>query len=347
MTRGIMRGITGGVTRGIAQGMTAGVALGGLLLAMAAFPAQSASLRNVTTLEHSNVRVSDLFDDAGPAASRVLGPGPSPGGRLVIEAAQLSAIARQFGVDWRSTSPADRVVLDRPGLPVTREDVLAVLRPALVSAGAPVGIDIDLPGFEGPIVSAESQPRLVIEQTDLDQTGGRFSAVLAITTTDMPVLRMRLAGRVQEMAEVVVATQRLAAGHVIGPGDLQITRVRASTLRGEVVRDPAQALGQALRRPAQPSQPLAMSDLGAPVAVQKGARVMMRLDQAGLQVTAAGIATEPGAIGQHISVMNPSSRALVDAVILGPDLVRVSPDSPPRLASAAATSFTARQAIPR
>ena len=51
----------------------------------------------------------------GPKPTRVLGPGPAPGGRIVVEAAQLAAIARQFGVDWRPASPADRAVLDRPG----------------------------------------------------------------------------------------------------------------------------------------------------------------------------------------------------------------------------------------
>ena len=50
---------------------------------------QAASLRSAVTLEHPMVRVADLFDDAGPAASRVLGAGPQPGARLVVEAAQL------------------------------------------------------------------------------------------------------------------------------------------------------------------------------------------------------------------------------------------------------------------
>ena len=52
------------------------------------------------------------------------GAGPGAGGRIVVEAAQLGAIARQFGVDWRPASSADRAVLDRPGRPLRREDVL-------------------------------------------------------------------------------------------------------------------------------------------------------------------------------------------------------------------------------
>ena len=61
-------------------------------------------LRPITTLHAQVVRLKDLFDDAGRNADRVLGPGPAPGGRIVVEARQLAAIARQFDVDWRPIS---------------------------------------------------------------------------------------------------------------------------------------------------------------------------------------------------------------------------------------------------
>jgi hypothetical protein len=54
---------------------------------------QAASLRSMTTLHGPTVYLRDLFDDAGGGADRVLGPGPEPGGRIVVEAAQLNAIA--------------------------------------------------------------------------------------------------------------------------------------------------------------------------------------------------------------------------------------------------------------
>src|SRR6516225_1690026 len=93
--------------------------------------AEAATLRTVTTLHAPVVRLSDLFDDAGANSDRVLGPGPGAGGRIVVEAAQLGAIARQFGVDWRPVSSADRAVLDRPGRPLRRDDVMDALRTAL------------------------------------------------------------------------------------------------------------------------------------------------------------------------------------------------------------------------
>jgi flagella basal body P-ring formation protein FlgA len=90
--------------------------------------AEAATLRPMTTLHAPVVLLSDLFDDAGANAKRVLGPGPGAGGRIVVEAAQLGAIARQFGVDWRSASSADRAVLDRPGRPLRRNEVVDAVR---------------------------------------------------------------------------------------------------------------------------------------------------------------------------------------------------------------------------
>ncbi|MBC7801400.1 MAG: flagella basal body P-ring formation protein FlgA, partial [Gemmatimonadaceae bacterium] len=83
-----------------------------MLLLCCAMPASAATLRPFTTLTGPVVTLADLFDGAG---DRALGPSPAPGARITVEARQLDAIARQFGVDWRSTGAGDRVVLDRPG----------------------------------------------------------------------------------------------------------------------------------------------------------------------------------------------------------------------------------------
>src|ERR1700723_1488536 len=113
---------------------------------------QAASLRSMTTLHGPTVYLRDLFDDVGVGADRVLGPGPEPGGRIIVEAPQLNAIARQFGVAWRSVSRADRAVLEWPGRPLKREDAIEAVRVAIAAGGASDDIDIDLPGFNQPIL---------------------------------------------------------------------------------------------------------------------------------------------------------------------------------------------------
>ena len=122
------------------------------LLTVGAAPAAAGATLRTAEVELSDpgVRLSDLFD--GVAHDQVIGPAPALGGRIVVEAAQLTAIARQFGVAWRSATLADRVVLSRPGEPFPREPIMAALRDALLAAGMPQNAEIETPAITPPMV---------------------------------------------------------------------------------------------------------------------------------------------------------------------------------------------------
>jgi flagella basal body P-ring formation protein FlgA len=300
-----------------------------LALGLVSADADAATLRTMTTLHAPVVLLSDLFDDAGANAGRVLGPGPGAGGRIVVEAAQLSAIARQFGVDWRAASGADRAVLERPGRPLRRDDVLKAVRDALVAAGASGDCDVELAGFTPPLVPFEADPRAVVSDLDLDSGIGRFSAVLSVTGEAMEPLHVRVTGRVDDTMELPVSTTRLLPGSVLGPDDVRMARVHVTTIRGEVVRRPVDAIGMQAKRQIASGQPLGAADLMRPSMVVKGATVLIVLDGPGIALTAQGQAMDSGAIGERIHVLNPVSRAVVEAEVIGPDRVRVAPNTLP------------------
>lgn len=305
------------------------------LLVGGAGAAHAASLRTMTTLHGPVVKLSDLFDDAGTNAARVLGPGPAPGGRIVVEAAQLAAIARQFGVDWKPASPADRAVLDWPGKPLPREAALGALREALAASGVdPAACEIDLEGFSPPVVPFEGTPQPLVSQLDYDRASGRFSAVLSVAEGGLEPISTRIAGRVDEMIELPVATTRLAAGTVLRAEDVHMARVAARLANHALARQPGEAVGMQLRRQIAPGQPLALADLMRPRLVRRGAEVLMELDSPGIALTAQGQAMEAGAIGERIRVLNPNSHAVIEAEVTGPDRVRVAPDVQPLLAAA-------------
>ena len=291
--------------------------------------AQAAMLRTHTLLRGPDVHLSDLFDDAGPKADRRLGPSPAPGGRIVVEAAQLGAIAHQFGVDWRPASSGDRAVLERPGRTLERDAVLAAVRSALQAAGASADCDVALAGFAPPLVPAGVDPHLVVTQLDYESASGRFTAILSATGAAMEPVNLRIAGQADDTVELPVASARLAAGAVLTAADVHMARVRVASLRGEVAHATGEAVGMQLRRASMPGQPLARGDLMRPNAVQRGAVVRIELNAAGLALTAQGIAMESGATGERIRVMNPGSRAVVEAEVSGPGLVRVLPNTMP------------------
>ncbi len=291
-----------------------------------ASPARAVGLRESTALSRPEVRLSDLFTVQDH--DRVIGPAPEPGGRIVVEAPQLAAIARQFGVDWRPSSTADRIVLDRPGRIFPQEQAIAALRGALVTAGIPANFELEMPAYAPPMVPPDSNARAEIDQVQYDPVSGRFTALLSIAADGMTPSHARLSGHVQEMGDAAVPTRRLAVGEIIGADDVKISRVSAALVRGAVARLPEQAVGMALRRPANTGAPLPLADLGRAAVVERGSPVQMEINLPGLSVAARGVAMEPGATGEHIRVMNPLSRAVMDAEITGPEHVRISGGSP-------------------
>jgi flagella basal body P-ring formation protein FlgA len=301
---------------------------------LAASQAEAAALRTMTTLHGPSVYLRDLFDDAGRNAAALLGPGPAPGGRIIVEAAQLNAIARQFGVAWRSLSPADRAVLEWPGRPLHREDAIEAIRTAITAAGTPDDFEIDIPGFLAPLVPFEAVTVPTVSQLDFDSNSGRFTAMLSITGEGMNPINTRISGRAEAMAEAPVAATRLLPETVLRAEDVHLARVRVDQIRTEIARSVDQVIGMELRRPVPAGQPLRLTDLTRPGLVQRGSLVQIELNVAGLSVSGQAVAIDGGAEGDRIRVQNLNSHALLTAEVVGPGHVRVMPDAPPALPSA-------------
>lgn len=304
--------------------------------------AHAATLRPMTTLSAPVVRLSDLFDDAGPNAARVLGPAPRPGERIVVPAAQLAAIARQFGVDWRPGSAGERAVLDQPGRSLPRDILLEALRPALAHAGAGQDLDIELTSFDAPMIPLLARPAASVEQLDYAAGSADFVAALLVGGPGMPPLRFSVAGRLERLIDTLVPLRNLPAGAAVHADDLAPARRRAGLVRGEPVHALAEVAGRVLRRPLAEGQPLLAGDLARPASVSKGARVVMELRVPGMAITAQGVALDSGALGERIAVLNPASQLIVAGEITGPDRIAVQPDAPPRPAAAAEAQVAAR-----
>ncbi len=316
---------------------TASVLAGVVAAGTIAADAQAASLRAATMLHAPVISLSDLFDDAGANADRVLGTAPGPGGSIVVEAPQLGAIARQFGVDWQPSSPAERTVLERAGRLLPRGDVLKAAKAALVAAGASSECEVELPGFTPPMVPAEASPQALATELDYDAGSGRFSAVLSVTGEGMEPINLRVAGQVEDTIELPVAVARLPVGTVVRADDVRLARVPLAMVHSEVLHAASDAVGLQVRHPVVAGQPFAVADVMRPTLVQRGSEVQMQLQSPGLSVLAQGVAMESGATGERIRVLNPSSRAVVEAEVIGPGRVRVTPDSRPVSTAARAT----------
>jgi flagella basal body P-ring formation protein FlgA len=80
-----------------------------LALAGPALAGQRATLKDDLSASGSEVRLGDLFDNAGGAASVVVGRASGP--TLVLDAQQVQAIARSRGLDWANPNGYRRLVV--------------------------------------------------------------------------------------------------------------------------------------------------------------------------------------------------------------------------------------------
>jgi flagella basal body P-ring formation protein FlgA len=299
------------------------VATSACALLLAHAPAEAATLRGYAALMSPTVHLSDLFDNIGSATDKVLGPSPAPGDRITVEAPQLAAIARDYAVDWRPESGSERIILERAGERLAQASFMQQLRAALAEQGAPADANISVPTFDPPLLPAGAAPHPAISETSFDAVNGRFTALLSVSAAGMPTLTVHLSGQVVAMLDAVILTHHVRPGAVLHAEDLRSARVRTNLLRGNSPISINAALGQALRHDLPPGQPLTTGDVARPVLVARNSAVRMRLDAGEISLSAQGLALEDGGLGETVRVQNPSSKAIVLALVTAAGEVRV------------------------
>ena len=282
----------------------------------------------LVTLSSPVVRVSDLFANAGPQANTVLGTAPAPGGRIVVGADQLAAIAVAYQVPWSPDGSNPEVVLASPGSAMPPALISIALTQALVGAGGPANAAISLPDFAPPMIPPGATPSISVTRIDFDPSTGDFSASLVIQAAGMAPQNLDLSGLAQPSAQVLVASHDLAPGEIVSGADLTLTRLPASQAAGAVTAL-ADVMGMQVSAGVQAGAPLLPNNLTTPIVVRKGAFVVLNLATPGMTLTAQGIALGAGGTGSLIPVLNPASHAVVQAVITGPGSAEIAPGSAP------------------
>lgn len=128
------------------------------------------------------------------------------------------------------------------------------------------------------------------------------------------------------LADSLVTTRTLRAGALLGPGDIGIV---AADNAG-ALRDPAAAIGQEARVVLYAGRPILARDIGPPAIVERNQIVPLLFRSGPLTITADGRALGRGGAGDHIRVMNLSSRNTVTGVISPDGTINISGGASPR-----------------
>jgi flagellar basal body P-ring formation protein FlgA len=289
----------------------------------AASPAPAQSLRSeLVSIEGDLVRLSDLFD--GVANDRAVLRAPAPGRRVSIEVTQLIDIARANNLAWRPQTRFDRVLIERIGRTLDQNDILPVLRKALALEGVRTTDEIDL-GSRSVTISLplDAPTDIEVRQVHVDRAQGRFTATVVAGGSHQGAQRLNLHGRVYATARLPVLRRAINAGETVRANDVEFAQVREDAGRRDVISDPQRLVGQTARVRLREREPVRESDVRAPTLVTRGSGVTIVLQTGNLQLSAQGRATEDGARGDTIRVVNLQSNRTVEAVVVGTDTVAV------------------------
>ena len=294
-------------------------------------------LKHSVTVTGDVVRIGDLIDNAGAAASIAIFRAPDLGTTGSVSAAQVVQAARAHAVIGVDTSGASDVRVTRAGRAITTRDVETQVAQAIVhrlglsdDSAITARLDRDLQTF---YVEAGAAAPLQISRLRYDQRSGHFDAMMEIPGGAV-TRPMRLSGTAFETVEVATLARPLARGDVVRASDVVMERRPKSDVNGDIAETADSIVGMALRRASRAGQLVRMTDLMRPELVARNETVIAIFEAPGIMLTSRAKALESGTEGDLISVLNLQSKRTVQATVTGQGTVTVT-SFKPRVATAA------------
>jgi flagellar basal body P-ring formation protein FlgA len=186
------------------------------------------------------------------------------------------------------------------------------------------------------VVAPDVKTPVGIEELVYDRRSRRVSALASISPN--PGERraaIRVTGALVELVEVAVLTRSLDRGETVQASDITFERRVRDSLPRDVQEDGLALVGRLARRPLGSGVIIRAGDLARPEIVGRGDIVTIVYEAPGLVLTMRGRASEAGALGDTIAVLNPQSKKTLQAVVAAPGKVTVGTSLSGPIASAA------------
>lgn len=274
------------------------------------------------------VRIGDLIDHAGIIANVPIFRAPDLGVTGTVSAEAVIEAVRPYALVGLDTGDVAEVTVTRASRAIsakTIEDRVAEALAAQYALGPVKDIMVRFDSGMRAIhvePSAKGDPR--VAYINYDSRSGRFELALDIPTGAGSHGTLHLTGRAAATAEVVILLRPVERGEVIKDGDVVVERRARADVGRDLIKNADQAVGLAARGPMQPGRPLHIADLMKPEVVQRNETVTLIYKVPGIVLTVRGKATEGGAQGDVISVLNEQSKRTVQGVVTGPGRVVIS-----------------------
>ena len=148
------------------------------------------------------------------------------------------------------------------------------------------------------------------------------SFTLAFTVDGKPAGNCVVRGRLEALAEVVVAARGLRRGETIDADMLRLDKQRIDRLNGPFFAT-AELLGKEVTRAVGAGQAIEQAHIGAPAVIHSGDLVRIYARKGALNISTQGQARTDGRLGETIQVKNITSNKLIHCRVDGPGTVSV------------------------
>ncbi len=163
-----------------------------------------------------------------------------------------------------------------------------------------------------------------IKNLRYDPRGGRFAALIAVSTGERSETRVQVSGKTYVLTDVPVLSTGKQRGDIITRQDVTMVRMRKDSLDRNAILDANQIVGMAARRLLKSDTPLRSRELQRPIVVTKGSLVTLIIRTRNMLMTVKGRAMQNGAAGDTVRVMSTRSKTGVEGVANSSDRVIVT-----------------------
>lgn len=129
--------------------------------------------------------------------------------------------------------------------------------------------------------------------------------------------------RIARYGDVLVATRALPRGHLLTPEDVRSERRDLTSGMQTLIGSFGELPGRRLTRPVLAGTPLTHNLVDVERVIRRGQKVMLVVDDGGVEIRMAGKALSDGALDQRIRVENASSRRVVEGIVRSSEVVEV------------------------
>ena len=128
---------------------------------------------------------------------------------------------------------------------------------------------------------------------------------------------------VQVLSKVAIAKRTVPAGEVFSNDDVDFAYYNKNRLYGGYFTNPEEIIGNLANHIVPQGTVLNKHNVQLPLIVHRNQTVSLSVQIGNLMVSMQGIAHGDGAMNDTIKVLNPSSKRVLDAVVIGPNQTKV------------------------